>query len=94
MTNRKSRQITYAWITLAYMYILMIYYVFITLALNTTYGNKYYHANLARTIILVNDIFRDNWCANACMCVYVDVRKFNADISRTNKSRFCWFIFS
>lgn len=58
MTNRKSRQITYAWITLAYIDDTL--YVFITLVLNTTYGSRHYHANLVRTIILVNDIFRDN----------------------------------
>jgi len=45
--------------------ILTIHNVFITLVLDTTYGSRHYHANL-RTIILINDIFR-NWCVHMCV---------------------------
>lgn len=45
--------------------ILTIHYVFIILVLNATYGSGHYHANLVRAIILVNDIFHDDWCACA-----------------------------
>lgn len=62
--------------------ILMIHYIFITLVLNTTYGSRHYHANLVRTIILVNDIFRDN----LCMLLSLPFDKFS-NISLTNKNR-------